>query len=819
MKAHSLPGTVIVLLALLTLAILPGQSSRASAVLPAHPANPPAVLSDPADWPMYGHDYQRTNYNPAETLLSPSNVSQMVERWSAAIGTNGDDPSSAPSVSNGVVYVGSSNGTGDNFYAFNSTNGTPIWHENIGYRSSCFNVGLGSTPAISGTQVVMGADNTQNNPAYYGFNTANGATLWTNPMGVGTSGFPWESPLLYNGRAYVGMSSRCDNPSVRGELRAVDMTNGNTVNSAFFVGPGERGGGIWNSPALTPDGSIIAVGTGEDYQCSNCSLTRSMVTMDSNTLAILQHYQEPVPNQDDDFGTSAIIFHDSQGRTLVAAGHKNDNFYAYDVANVNNGPIWTKNTGTRVGMMPAYDPSFGSGGTLFIAGSSSLYAVDPATGNNRWSPVSLGNVYGNMAIANGMVFTVENGNLDVRLESNGSIITTLQTNHPGGENTGPTVSNGFVYWLSGSYVNAWSLPSTFTPSPTTTALTNTPTRTPTSAPTNTPTSTPTNTPTRTNTPQPTNTTAPTQTPGGPTATPIPTNTSTPTPLPTDTSTRTRTPTSTPTTPPTQTPGGPTATPVPSNTSTRTPTSTPTTPPTQTPGGPTATPAPSNTSGPTSTPAQPTATPTACTLTFSDVPVGSTFYPYIRCLACLGIINGYPNGTFRPNNDVTRGQLSKIVSNSAGFNDPQTAQMFQDVPVGSTFFVYIGRLASRGYINGYPCGGPGEPCVPPDNLFYFRPNNNATRGQISKIVSNAAGFNDTPTGQQFQDVPPGSTYYPYIYRLATRNVMQGYLCGGPGEPCVPPDNLPYFRPNNNATRGQTSKIVSNTFFPDCNPPVR
>jgi hypothetical protein len=56
-------------------------------------------------------------------------------------------------------------------------------------------------------------------------------------------------------------------------------------------------------------------------------------------------------------------------------------------------------------------------------------------------------------------------------------------------------------------------------------------------------------------------------------------------------------------------------------------------------------------------------------------------------------------------------------------------MFQDVPLGSTFQVFIRGLASRGYINGYVCGGPGVPCVPPVNLPYFRPNNNATRGQI------------------------------------------------------------------------------------------
>jgi N-acetylneuraminic acid mutarotase len=225
-------------------------------------------------------------------------------------------------------------------------------------------------------------------------------------------------------------------------------------------------------------------------------------------------------------------------------------------------------------------------------------------------------------------------------------------------------------------------------------------------------------------------------------------------------------------------------------------------PTNTPPGP----------PPTITPGGPT--PTTCPIQFSDVPVGSTFYEFIRCLACRGIINGYPDGTFRPNNNVTRGQLSKIVSNSAGFSDPAT-QMFEDVPPGSTFFDYIGRLASRGYINGYPCGGPGEPCVPPGNLPYFRPNANATRGQISKIVSNAAGFIEPVSGQTFQDVPPGSTFYDFIERLASRGVMSGYPCGSiPTEPCVPPENRPYFRPNNNATRGQTSKIVSNTFFPAC-----
>jgi hypothetical protein len=237
-----------------------------------------------------------------------------------------------------------------------------------------------------------------------------------------------------------------------------------------------------------------------------------------------------------------------------------------------------------------------------------------------------------------------------------------------------------------------------------------------------------------------------------------------------------------------------------------------------PGTPTSTNTPvvtaisTSTDTPLVTATAPVSTPTACPVQFIDVPEGSTFYPYIRCLACRGIVSGYADGTFRPQDNVTRGQLSKIVSNSADFQEPPGAQQFEDVAVGSTFYDFVWRLASRGYISGYPCGGPGEPCGP-TNLPYFRPNSNATRGQISKIVSNVAGFIDPPGAQLFEDVLPGSTFYDFIQRLASRGIINGYPCGGSGEPCGP-NNLPYFRPNDNATRGQTSKIDANTFFPGC-----
>jgi hypothetical protein len=237
-----------------------------------------------------------------------------------------------------------------------------------------------------------------------------------------------------------------------------------------------------------------------------------------------------------------------------------------------------------------------------------------------------------------------------------------------------------------------------------------------------------------------------------------------------------------------------------------------------------TPTPTSTISPTSTPR-----PNICTLQYTDVLPDSTFYLFIKCLACRWIISGSPCGAdgepcdpgnnpyFRPNVNVTRGQIAKIVSNSAGYDEDPNPQIYEDVDPSNTFYQWINRLSRRGHIGGYPCGTvPEEPCNPPDDRPYFRPFYNATRGQLAKIVSNAAGFSDTPPDQIFTDVLPESGFYLWIQRLASRGIMGGYQCGGVGEPCDDQER-PYFRSYNNVTRGQTSKIVAGAFFPNCQTP--
>jgi hypothetical protein len=221
---------------------------------------------------------------------------------------------------------------------------------------------------------------------------------------------------------------------------------------------------------------------------------------------------------------------------------------------------------------------------------------------------------------------------------------------------------------------------------------------------------------------------------------------------------------------------------------------------------------------TSTPT-PVPTALACEMTYSDLGTGNAFYNQIMCLSCMGFMSGYSDGTFRPSSNLTRGQLAKIVANTAGFGDPETnAQTFQDVLPGSPYHMYIERIAGRGIISGYACGGRDEPCDA-QNRPYFRPGAYVTRGQVSKILSNAAGYSGPAVGQGYSDVPSSSPFYAEIMRLSSHGVMGGYTCGGVNpqtgqpEPCDP-ENRPYFRPFNNVTRGQASKMVANTFYPGC-----
>ena len=85
----------------------------------------------------------------------------------------------------------------------------------------------------------------------------------------------------------------------------------------------------------------------------------------------------------------------------------------------------------------------------------------------------------------------------------------------------------------------------------------------------------------------------------------------------------------------------------------------------------------------------------------------------------------------------------------------------DVPVGSNFYTYIEALAQMGATSGYLDGT-------------YRPDSNAMRGHISKVIVLAQGWAiDTTGGPHFTDVPPLSAFYPYVETAYNRHIIGGY----------------------------------------------
>jgi hypothetical protein len=152
------------------------------------------------------------------------------------------------------------------------------------------------------------------------------------------------------------------------------------------------------------------------------------------------------------------------------------------------------------------------------------------------------------------------------------------------------------------------------------------------------------------------------------------------------------------------------------------------------------------------------------------------------LYCHGIVSGYADNTFRPYNNTTRGQLTKIVVLAEGWGIyTPPVPTFNDVPATHTFYPYVETAYHQGVISGYSDGT-------------FRPENSVTRGQLCKIVVLAEGWLDNcPVPGHFSDVPPSNPFYCFIETAYNHRIISGYADGT-------------FRPGNPATRGQICKIV-------------
>ena len=113
-----------------------------------------------------------------------------------------------------------------------------------------------------------------------------------------------------------------------------------------------------------------------------------------------------------------------------------------------------------------------------------------------------------------------------------------------------------------------------------------------------------------------------------------------------------------------------------------------------------------------------------TASFSDVPADAWYAKAVNTLASLGMLGGYPDGTFRPDAPITRAEFAAIALAFA--YDPVNASCsYTDVNTAAWYYIYVAQATTYGWIGGYPDGT-------------FRPNNSITRAEVCVIVNNMLG---------------------------------------------------------------------------------
>lgn len=343
------------------------------------------VLSVGPGWPQFGYDNGNTAFNPYESVLSPANVSTLQLEWHDHVGKLDSGARSAPSIVNGIAYVGSRSGS---LYAMDARTGLVLWTASTGRE-------IYSTPAVVDGVVYVGSQDFN----LYAFDADTGQLLWSTPTGW----YVFDAPAVADGTVYVDVGFALD---------AFDARSGILLWSA------PTGNYILGSPAVA--NGLVYVGSQDS----------TLYAFDASSGAMRWSVPSGGP-----ITVSAVV---ANGLVCVRAADG-----GLDAYNAATGALrWHAGGETSVLGTPAI-----ANGTLYIGSRSGLYAFDASTGNPRWHAID-GLQVSTPAVANGVVYAItEDGAYDFSLVALDADTGSTLANVPivGYPSSSPVVANARVY--------------------------------------------------------------------------------------------------------------------------------------------------------------------------------------------------------------------------------------------------------------------------------------------------------------------------------------------------------------------------------------
>ncbi len=129
------------------------------------------------------------------------------------------------------------------------------------------------------------------------------------------------------------------------------------------------------------------------------------------------------------------------------------------------------------------------------------------------------------------------------------------------------------------------------------------------------------------------------------------------------------------------------------------------------------------------------------------------------LSKIGILKGFPDGFFRPDQMITRAQFAKVITIALRIPEVKPAAVsFPDVAPDHWAYGYVEAAAKRGLLKGFPDGT-------------FRPDDPVSKTQIVKIIGAENGWTASPPTPSFGDIDKDHWAYPYVEGILEIGVLK------------------------------------------------
>ena len=499
------------ILAVAAAAVLPLGTTPTSAWAGPAPGDAQAASGSATDWPFAGRDLSDTRDAPNERSISPATASTLEPRWTL---TTGGDVTTTPTVVNGTMYVPD---YGGNLWAVDTATGAVVWKNPISRYSGVAGDISRISPAYWDGRLVTGEGvqglSSTAGAFMLGIDARTGKPLWRTHVDSDPTAIITASPVVADGVAYVGVSSKAEainKPTTfRASVLALNAVTGRVLWKQYMVPQGYTGGAVWSStPVVDQRRGLLYVTTGnnesvppgvcksatekhcapvspDDHLDSVLALSLrtgqvvwALPTLASDTSTNFHHY-----GPDYDFGAGPNLYWTTRNGKrvqLLGAGQKSGLYWALDPAtgtvvwkteagpgSLLGGIMWgTATDGRRVyvsigNLDHVRYPIVSSSGQKSTTTGGFWAALDAATGTVLWQTADPQLAYDTcaMSVGNGVVYAgsmAAKGNTMYAIDAaTGAIRWSYDSG--GAVASGAAVVNGTAYWGSGYHTVAAGL--------------------------------------------------------------------------------------------------------------------------------------------------------------------------------------------------------------------------------------------------------------------------------------------------------------------------------------------------------------------------